>query len=315
MILQALNTDPSPVQSIINHFPYQVSIKRDDLLYFEPDDPFCGNKWRKLKYNLQQAVNEGHDQLLTFGGSFSNHLAAVASAGAHFNFKTIGIVRGESISPLNATLSYCVNRGMQLHFLDRTTYRQKEQQEVIQNLQKKWGTSFLIPEGGTNHLAIEGCAELTSEIGSPPDYICVCCGTGGTMAGIIRGIQNKSKVVGISVLKGDFLKKDIAKLVNDPELNNWEVLTKYHFGGYAKFKPNLIEFINHFYATYQIPLDPVYTGKLCFAVWDLMENGYFKPGSHIMIIHTGGLQGIAGFNQRFGDLITWKGPKTKPLSR
>lgn len=306
----------SPIQEIqhdlLQSKGIQLLIKRDDLIHPQ----VSGNKWRKLKYNLLVAKKEQQNTLLTFGGAFSNHIYATAAAGKVFGFKTIGLIRGERIEPLNPTLAYAESVGMELYFISRTDYRKKDDITYQKQIQSKFGDFFLIPEGGTNESAIKGCSELVKEVDDQlselPDYWCASCGTGGTLSGIIKGLNGRQKILGFSALKGDFHQKDISQLlykgsdtskVSDT-LDNWQINTDYHFGGYAKFKPELIDFINTFKKENNIQLEPIYTGKLFYGIYDLIKNDYFPKGSSILAVHTGGLQGIAGFNRRFGNIIT-----------
>lgn len=303
-------TIPSPVQEIkdarLEKTQLRLFLKREDLIH----PTISGNKWRKLKYNLQQAKAQNHTTLLTFGGAFSNHIYAVAAAGKVFGFQTIGIIRGERISPLNPTLQFVEDQGMQLAFVSRTAYKQKNQPAYLQSLQEEWGIFYPIPEGGTNEYALKGCSEIIAEISqqitSLPHYICTSCGTGGTMAGIIQGIKKPTQVLGVAALKGNFLNQEVTRILIENKVNldvSWSIINDYHFGGYAKFTPDLIDFINHFKQQHKIPLDPIYTGKMMYGIFDLIEQGYFPKGSVIVAIHTGGLQGIVGFNQRFGNLL------------
>ena len=270
----------------------ELFIKREDLIH-----PFVsGNKFRKLKYNLLQAKEDGYKTLLTFGGAFSNHIAAVAFAGKEQGFKTIGIIRGEELLDKideNPTLRFARECGMEFEFVSRETYRNKAEAGFIGQLKEHFGPFFLIPEGGTNELAVKGCEEILSENDKQFDYICCAVGTGGTISGIINSLQPGQKVLGFPALKGDFLKDEIRNFATD---GNWELITAYHFGGYGKVSEQLIAFINHFYTEYQIPLDPVYTGKMVFGVIDLISKNYFPDHSKILLIHTGGLQGIDGMN-------------------
>ena len=270
----------------------ELFIKREDLIH-----PFVsGNKFRKLKYNLLQAKAENQTTLITFGGAFSNHIAATAFAGKENNFKTIGIIRGEELRTKineNPTLQFAKQCGMQLEFVTREEYRNKESLEFIENLKQKFGNFYLIPEGGTNQLAVKGCEETLNEDDFIYDYICVCVGTGGTISGIINNSFCHQKILGFPALKGDFLQKDICKFATN---NNWELITNYHFGGYGKITDELISFINSFYKDYKILLDPIYTGKMVFGVIDLINKNYFPDNSKILIIHTGGIQGIEGIN-------------------
>lgn len=283
------------IQEIKQQFPnnIQLFIKRDDLLH----PIISGNKFRKLKYNIQEAKRLRHTKLLTFGGAFSNHILAVAGAGAEFGFKTIGIIRGEELESKiheNPTLAKAQELGMQFHFVSRTAYRDKESSSFISYLQEKWGPFYLIPEGGTNDLAIKGCEEiLTSEDKSFFTHIACAVGTGGTISGLINSSTEKQQLIGFSSLKGAFLSEVIRNFVVK---TNWSISDAYHFGGYGKVNDELIQFLNSFYSQTSIPLDPVYTGKMVFGVLDWIEKGYFPPNAKILMIHTGGLQGIKGMN-------------------
>ena len=283
-------------QPIITSFPNSISvtIKREDLIH-----PFVsGNKFRKLKYNLLVAKKEKYETLLTFGGAFSNHIAAVAYAGKENGFKTIGIIRGEELHNKiteNPTLLFAQNCGMQFEFISREAYRSKSETFFLENLKQQFGDFYLIPEGGTNVLAIQGCEEILTTEDAEFDYICCSVGTGGTISGIINSVLPHQKVIGFPALKGDFLNEEIRNFVHN---DNWELITEYHFGGYAKVNEVLIQFINQFYAENNIPLDPIYTGKMVFGVIDLIQKNYFHAGSKILLIHTGGLQGIQGMNMK-----------------
>lgn len=274
---------------------------RDDLLH--PDLP--GNKARKLKYNLRQARAEGHSQLLTFGGAYSNHLAAVAAAGRLYGFGTTGLVRGEEHLPLNPTLARCVADGMALHHLDRTTYRRRAEPGFLSAMQRQFGPAYLLPEGGTNPLALHGVAELITELRQHTDFdaVAVAAGTGGTLAGLALGLAEAgypARAVGVAALKGaDFLRAEVDALTRAAAgtvLSNYELHTSYHFGGYAKLPAELRAFIQQFKANYEVLLDPIYTGKLLAGVLDLIEKNHFSPGSTVVAVHTGGLQAWGGFN-------------------
>ncbi|MCF4101210.1 pyridoxal-phosphate dependent enzyme [Gillisia sp. M10.2A] len=274
----------------------QLYIKREDLLHPE----VSGNKFRKLKYNLKKAQEVDAKTLLTFGGAFSNHIAALAAAGKAYNFETIGLIRGEELAvnlektlKENATLRFAVSCGMKLKFISRTSYKEKTSPELIEKLKKEFGEFYLIPEGGTNLLAIKGCEEILSEEDKEFDFVGVSVGTGGTISGIINSTSETQKILGFSALKGDFLKDEIAMNTSS---SNWELISKYHFGGYGKVSEELIQFINTFYKTYQIPLDPIYTGKMFYGLFDMIEKSAFPQNSRILAIHTGGLQGIPGMN-------------------
>ena len=271
----------------------ELFIKREDKLH----PIISGNKFRKLKYNIQEAKRLGHTTLLTFGGAFSNHILAVAGAGAEFGFKTIGIIRGEELESKineNPTLAKTQELGMQFHFVSRTAYRDKESSSFISFLCEKFGNFYLVPEGGTNDLAIKGCEEiLTSEDKSYFTHIACAVGTGGTISGLINSSTEKQQLIGFSSLKGAFLSEVIRNFVVK---TNWSISDAYHFGGYGKVTDELIQFLNSFYSQTAIPLDPVYTGKMVFGVLDLIEKEYFPENSKILMIHTGGLQGIKGMN-------------------
>lgn len=268
-------------------------VKREDLNH----PVISGNKWRKLKYNLQEAKKLGHTQILTFGGAYSNHIYATAGAGQESGIKTIGIIRGEEHLPLNPTLSFASKSGMELHYMDRATYRRKSEPDIFKLLKQQYGDFYLIPEGGTNALAIRGCEEIIQEIDIDYDYLCCPVGTGGTITGLISGIKGKSNILGFSSLKGDFLKREVTHLLEQygNSFSNWSINTDYHFGGYAKTKPALLNFMSEFEQQHKIPLDPVYTGKMMFGIYDLVHSGFFPEGSKIVALHTGGLQGRAGF--------------------
>ena len=265
-------------------------IKREDLIH-----PFVsGNKYRKLKYNLLQAKAENHHKILTFGGAFSNHIAAVAAAGKAHGFETIGIIRGEELSQIqNPTLQFARFCGMQLEFISREAYRLKNELSFIESLKHQFGTFYLIPEGGTNALAVKGCTEILTPEDAQFDYVCCAVGTGGTISGLINSAKPQQKILGFPALKGDFLTEEICKFAHN---DNFELITSYHFGGYGKINEDLIRFINAFRKETNIALDPVYTGKMVYGIADLIRQGYFPKGSKILAIHTGGLQGIAGMN-------------------
>ena len=256
-----------------------------------------GNKWRKLKYNLIEAKKQGHKNLLTFGGAYSNHIYAIAGAGKELDFETIGVIRGEEHAELNPTLSFAKAQGMHLHYMDRSTYRQKESEEVINLLKQVYGDFYLIPEGGTNELALKGCAELAEEIDHDYDFLCCPVGTGGTLVGLIIGARGSGQLLGFSALKGDFLQKEVDNLLKKSTkiYNNWSITDQYGFGGYAKVKPELLKFMSEFEEKQGILLEPIYTGKMMYGIYEMVRAGKFKEGSKIVAIHTGGLQGRAGF--------------------
>lgn len=271
-----------------------VTIKREDLIH----PVVSGNKFRKLKYNLLQAKTENKKTLLTFGGAFSNHIAAVAFAARENGFESIGIIRGDELGnkiAQNATLQFAQECGMKFEFVSREAYRLKNESSFLERLKLKFGDFYLIPEGGTNELAVKGCEEILTDEDREFDYICCAAGTGGTISGIINSALSHQKVLGFPALKGDFLQDEICIFVQN---KNWKLINNYHCGGYGKVNEELIAFINDFYNTNQIPLDPVYTGKMVFGVIDMIQKNYFPAQSNILLIHTGGLQGIQGMNAK-----------------
>jgi 1-aminocyclopropane-1-carboxylate deaminase len=281
--------------SLPTEFGVELYLKREDRIH----PHISGNKYRKLKYNLIESEALGFNTLLTFGGAFSNHVAAVASVGATFGFKTIGIIRGEELINKikdNPTLRFAQSCGMQFKFVTRSNYREKASKTFIEDLKREFGKFYLIPEGGTNILAIKGCEEILTETDKNFDYVCCAVGTGGTISGLIKSSKSNQKILGFPALKGEFLTKDISKFVT---YKNWELAADYHFGGYAKINNELIAFINQFKKEHHIPLDPVYTGKMMYGIFDMIYKNKFPKGSEILAIHTGGLQGIEGMNIKF----------------
>ncbi len=275
-----------------------LAVKREDLLH----EHISGNKFRKLYYNIIAAKEKGYDTLLTFGGAFSNHIAATAAAGNEYGLKTIGVIRGNELGENlaktlaeNPTLKFAHEQGMQFHFVSRAAYRNKTEPEFIQNLFQLFGNFYLVPEGGTNELAVKGTEEILTPEDEEFSYVCSAIGTGGTIAGIINSSFSHQKVLGFPALKENFLQQNIQKYV---QKNNWELIRDYHFGGFAKINPKLVEFINMVYTLHNLPLDPIYTGKMLYGIIDLIKKDYFPKGSKILAIHTGGLQGRAGMNLR-----------------
>ncbi|MTI28281.1 1-aminocyclopropane-1-carboxylate deaminase/D-cysteine desulfhydrase [Fulvivirga kasyanovii] len=278
----------------INEKGVRLFIKREDRIH-----PFVsGNKWRKLKYNLLKAREDGHKTLLTFGGAFSNHIYAAAAAAKEAGFQSIGVIRGDELAdkPLNETLSFAKDNGMKFHFVSREDYRIKHEELFITALKEQFGEFYLVPEGGSNHLAIRGCEEIVDDQVKRFDFIGLPVGTGGTISGIISASDKYQQVIGFSALKGDFLIDEVKNFLSSYQINrpvslNWQIETDYHFGGYAKTTPELINFIKRFEADHNIPLDQVYTGKMMYGLYDKIRKGYFDEGVKILAIHTGGLQG------------------------
>lgn len=273
---------------------YSLAIKREDLLH-----PYIsGNKYRKLKYNILEAQELKFKTLLTFGGAYSNHIAATASAGKEYSICTIGIIRGEEIKNKiseNPTLLYAQKCGMKLYFISREEYKLKTEAHFINKLKETFGDFYLLPEGGTNQLAVKGCEEILSSKDKKFNYICAPVGTGGTLAGLINASDNHQTVLGFSALKGTFQDSEIKKYTSKI---NYEIIDSYCFGGYAKIDSELIRFINEFRKTTGIPLDPIYTGKMMYGILDLIKKGELNENSSILAIHTGGLQGIPGMNKQ-----------------
>lgn len=287
-----------------NNSNIKIYLKREDLLH----PTISGNKWRKLKYNLIEAKRLGKDTLLTFGGAYSNHIHATASAGKIFGFKTIGIIRGEEHLPLNPTLDFAESQGMKIDYVDRKTYRKKNEKDFVKELYQKYGEIYLLPEGGTNSLAVKGCTEIIHGINIQFDYILSACGTGGTLAGLICGLKGESEIIGVPVLKGaSFLYKDIdthTRNYSNTTYTNWKLNLNFHFGGYAKIDKELILFIKKFEIQNGIELDPIYTGKLLYCINSMIKNCKFKEGSSIIALHTGGLQGNKGMQKIVDKLLS-----------
>jgi len=282
----------SPIHQLTYQSLNSIWVKRDDLI-----DPYIsGNKWRKLKYILQDAQKRGKSHLVTFGGAYSNHLVATAAAAAKNGLKATAFVRGDEVT--NEMLLICSLFGMQLIFTDRESYKNKP------NLFKAhFGNNtnaYFIDEGGASEEAVQGCTEIISELTTNYDHIFCAAGTGTTAAGLLRGINQQqltTKLHVIPVLKGgDFIRDEIAKY--EPDLSNLCVHTNYHFGGYAKTKPELLTFIKNFTAQTGMLIDPVYTAKMFYAINELKGQNYFKKEEKILAIHTGGLLGILGMKDK-----------------
>ncbi len=280
------------------HFPWlkekgvSLWVKREDLIH----PVISGNKYRKLKYNLLEAKKRRASTLLSFGGAYSNHIAALAYAGKEGGFRTVGVIRGEELQQRwqdNPTLKAAKVQGMELHFLSRENYRRKEEEKVLSQLKGQFGEFYLLPEGGTNALAVKGCEEILTPEDAIFDAICTCVGTGGTLSGLANAAHLHQRILGFPVLKGEYVKDSIR---NFAQKENWDLVPGFHFGGYAKVNTNLVQFMNRFKKQTGIQLDPVYTGKLFFGLLELIKQDKFAPGTRILAIHTGGLQGIAGMN-------------------
>jgi len=303
--LQAIN------DAVTKNHGIRLFILRTDLNHPQ----ISGNKLFKLKYNLLEAKKNGIKTLLTFGGAFSNHIAATAAAGKEYGFKTIGIIRGEEYPELNPTLQFALECGMELHYVTRTLYRNKKELYDYVNRQFSEENFYLIPEGGSNALGVLGCKEILQYINIDFNHVCCACGTGATMAGIVLALKNNQKAIGFQILKAEgYIKNEVTKWSDffeddapdagnkesDKEMQEiisekkWEINENYHFNGYAKVQPELIEFINCFEENNNVPLDFIYNGKMMIGIYDLIGKGFFKRGETIVAIHTGGLQGNAG---------------------
>ncbi len=275
---------------------YDISIAREDLIHPE----ISGNKLRKLKYNLLEAERLGKKQILTFGGAYSNHIAATAAAGREFGFETIGIIRGEELSAdSNETLKKASEDGMRLHFWSRSDYKMRSDKQLLLRLETDFPDAWLIPEGGANFLGIQGCGEIISGLSNLGSYthILTPCGTATTLVGLICKLQKHQKAIGISVLKENFLNQAVEnQLACMPSVyGSWEINSTQVGQGYAQADGQLIEFIGRFFELSGIFAEPVYTGKMLLALQQLCQEYYFPTASKILVIHTGGLQGWNGF--------------------
>ena len=264
-----------------------ICIKRLDLVHPQ----ISGNKFFKLKYNFLAAQNHGFNKVITFGGAYSNHIAATAFAAHQFGFESVGIIRGEELQhrALNPTLTTAKRFGMQFKFISRERYREKSSPEFLQQLTQDYPDHYIIPEGGTNQLAIQGCTEILSDFDRQHfDLICCAVGTGGTISGLIESSAEHQQLLGFSALKGDFLHHDVAPLTSK---RNWKITDAYCCGGYAKTTAELLSFIQHFEQQYDIPLEQVYTGKMLYGIFNMIEHGLIQPQQRLLVMHSGGLQG------------------------
>ncbi|MGW8682248.1 1-aminocyclopropane-1-carboxylate deaminase/D-cysteine desulfhydrase [Streptomyces sp. NPDC055817] len=290
---------PSPVEPVaddrFHRHGVRLLLKRDDLIH--PDLP--GNKWRKLAPNLAAATAGGHGTLLTFGGAYSNHLRATAAAGRLLGLRTIGVVRGQELAgqPLNTSLARCADDGMRLHFVDRTTYREKRDPATLARILREvaprdgdGGTPYVVPEGGSNAEAVRGCAELGRELQEAAGVVGVACGTGGTLAGLAAGLDEGQRALGIPVLKGGFLGDEIRTLqeaaFGGPR-GDWSLDERFHCGGYGRTTPALLAFAEDFEQRHGLPVERLYVAKLLYALLTLTEEGAFAPGTRLMAVVTG----------------------------
>jgi len=294
--LQALERrfSPTPLMQIIDPElsarRIELWIKRDDLIH----PVISGNKWRKLKYILNHALHLGADCIISMGGAYSNHLHALAFAGKLLDIKTIAYVRGEEPNRPNPALTDLRDWGMELRFISRSEYRRLRDYKSHDSLPGLRPGEYWLPEGGATALALKGVGESVAEIDLNYDVLAVACGTGTTLAGLIAHAPSSSRILGVAALKNaGFLVYDIQQLLREQALShdNWQLALDYHFGGFAKTTPALLEFIREFQDRHGVPLEPVYTGKLLLAIYDLIRRGHFKAGQRIVVLHTGGLQG------------------------
>ncbi|MBD2506928.1 1-aminocyclopropane-1-carboxylate deaminase/D-cysteine desulfhydrase [Nostoc muscorum FACHB-395] len=300
---------PPPIQQINSEIIHcagvDLYVLRLDLMH-----PWVnGNKWFKLKYNLLEAKEKNFTTLLTFGGAYSNHIYATAAAGNLFGFRTIGVIRGEERLPLNPTLNFAVQQGMQLVYMNREMYRQRNTPVIEEYLQQRFGEVFIIPEGGSNLNGVRGCMEIIGDAVYAFDHICVACGTATTLTGIALSLHQGQRAIAFPVLKnGSFLAQEIESLLTNylasdfPAPSNspapWELVCDYHFGGYAKVNDELLLFSQQFTQEHRVPLDYVYTAKMFYGVMDLLKQGFFSKGDSLLLVHTGGLQGNVGMEER-----------------
>lgn len=265
----------------------RITVKRLDLLHPQ----ISGNKFFKLKYNFLEAKRLGFSKVLTFGGAYSNHIAATAYAADYYGFESVGMIRGQELAnrPLNPTLATAQTHGMHLHYVSREKYRSKNTPEFLAELKLQFPEHYLIPEGGTNALAIQGCQEILSDHDRTEfDMICCAVGTGGTLTGLIEASGEQQQVLGFSALKGDFLTNDVKQLTSK---THWHISDAYCCGGYAKTTAELLHFMHSFEQNYAIPLEQVYTAKMMLGIFDLIDQGKMTSNTRLLVIHSGGLQG------------------------
>ena len=304
-----LETCSTPLQEIqhplLRKYRVQLYIKRDDLIH----PLISGNKWYKLKYNLEQATAQHFKRVLSFGGAYSNHLHALAWAGHKFGFETVGVIRGDLVKPLNPTLQDATNWGMTLHPVSRSAYRRRDDETFVAEISRAYQPCFVIPEGGANSLALRGCAEIVADVDrqlKSYDYLCVPCGTGATLAGMSTVTRSGVQLLGFSALKG-YAKfgEDIADMLTKagmPVRNNWQIIDGFHCGGFGKMTAEQVHFMVAWTKETAIELDPLYTGKMLMGLFGLLEGGFFRAGSRIVAMHTGGLQGLRGMQAKMDRL-------------
>lgn len=276
----------------------EVLIKRDDLIH----PVISGNKWRKLKYNIAFAKEHNKTGIISFGGSYSNHIHALAFACQQEGLNSIGIIRGEREYAKNTTLSQAKHWGMELKFVDRQTYRQKNHDDYLLSLQHQYPNHVIVPEGGSNQLALPGVSEICKELSNQCEFdtLITPVGSAGTISGLIIGDNNQHQILGIAVIKqADYLKEEINSLMStNHKSTNWQLLTQYHGGGYAKFSDKDLAELKDFIGITQVPFEPIYSGKMILALLKLVKSNYFPRGHRVVLLHTGGLQGLHGLVQQ-----------------
>lgn len=270
----------------------KLFMKREDLIHPE----ISGNKYWKLFFNINNYLAKKSEKpyIITFGGAFSNHIAAVSALGKIAGIPALGIIRGEELKDKwreNPTLSFARKSGMNLQFVTREEYRHKE--KLTEFLQKEFPQALVIPEGGTNADAVEGVKMMLNDQTKDFDYLCTAVGTGGTVAGISKFSEENQKVIGFKAVSDPSLESKISQLTSKENFS----LIDAAFGGYGKINDENIRFINDFKSDYGIPLEPVYTGKMMQKIFEMIDENYFPENSKILCFHTGGLQGIEGANR------------------
>jgi 1-aminocyclopropane-1-carboxylate deaminase len=289
---------PSPLQAISHPLltAHGVTLwcKRDDLIH----PTISGNKWRKLKYQLQHAQEQGIRHLISFGGAYSNHIHALAAAGCQSGLNTTGIIRGEPDAASNSTLSAAKDWGMDLIFVDRQSYRRRQDPHWLAQFTAP--DTLIVPEGGSSPLAIPGVAELVGEVPFSPDLWVLPCASGGTLAGLIAGKREQERILAIAVLKGaNFIADEVRRLHPAAATTpGWQIAQDHHDGGYAKFSPALWQWVQAFSAETGLPLEPIYSGKAMWGLFRELAAGHIPRGSKIVFIHTGGMQGLAGLQEQ-----------------
>lgn len=293
---------PSPLQEYDLFEGITFHVKRDDLIHPE----ISGNKWRKLKYNLLKAYDNGCDTLLTFGGAFSNHLLATAKCAQLAGFKSIGIIRGQHADENNFTLAQARSCGMQLIKVPVGEYNERNNYHYLDQLRLEFPNAFIVPEGGSNYEGVLGCTEILKEIDQESDIITCAVGTGTTAAGLLLSNRTKAKIYAFSVFKDhnalrNMINSQMNLVLNEPQAleeyqDGLEIVGGYDFGRYAKVNQELKEFVGQTWQQHQLPLDLVYTAKMFYGINDMVQKGLIKPGSRVLMYHSGGLQGNRGFN-------------------